>query len=147
MHEGKCTKRYPRVLLKDTQTNNKAYPLYRRRAPEDGSRTKTKKNPSPEKHYCASARGAVPFVASGIRLSASMVRKRFNNVDLCTSGNPAKRVHIWPNTRWWYSIMVWTMFPWSTLGTTISVDDVYEFSEHHYRPGVPRYCNIAPGSL
>ncbi|GBP88960.1 hypothetical protein EVAR_87732_1 [Eumeta japonica] len=39
MKEGKCTKKYPRALLKDTQTNDKGYPLYRRRAPEDGGRT------------------------------------------------------------------------------------------------------------
>ncbi|GFY04183.1 ATP-dependent DNA helicase [Trichonephila clavipes] len=37
MKEGKCTKKYPRVISKDTKTNNKVYPLYRRRAPEDGS--------------------------------------------------------------------------------------------------------------
>lgn len=39
--EGKCTKRYPRALLKDTQTNDKGYPLYGRRAPRDGGRTIT----------------------------------------------------------------------------------------------------------
>ncbi|GFT64338.1 uncharacterized protein TNCV_403251 [Trichonephila clavipes] len=43
MKEGKCTKKYPRVLLKDTQTNDKGCPLYRRRAPEDGGRTITQK--------------------------------------------------------------------------------------------------------
>ncbi|KAG5893814.1 hypothetical protein JTB14_027851 [Gonioctena quinquepunctata] len=36
MKEGKCTKNYPRALLKDTQTNDKGYPLYRRRAPGNG---------------------------------------------------------------------------------------------------------------
>ncbi|GFV33744.1 uncharacterized protein TNCV_4568591 [Trichonephila clavipes] len=41
--EGKCTKKYPRGLLKDTKTNDKDYPLYRRRAPEDDGRTITKK--------------------------------------------------------------------------------------------------------
>ncbi|GFW19013.1 uncharacterized protein TNCV_165261 [Trichonephila clavipes] len=34
--EGKCTKEYPRGLLKDTKINDKGYPLYRRRSPEDG---------------------------------------------------------------------------------------------------------------
>ncbi|GFR16796.1 helitron_like_N domain-containing protein [Trichonephila clavata] len=43
MKEGKLTKKFPRALLKDTQTNDKAYPLYRRRAPEDGGRTITQK--------------------------------------------------------------------------------------------------------
>ncbi|GFX48937.1 uncharacterized protein TNCV_2797281 [Trichonephila clavipes] len=41
MEEGKCTKKYPRALLKNTQTNDKAFPLYRRRAPEDDCRTIT----------------------------------------------------------------------------------------------------------
>ncbi|XP_061380705.1 uncharacterized protein LOC133319582 [Danaus plexippus] len=39
MKEGKCTKKYPRALLKDTQTNDKGYPLYRRRTPGDGGRS------------------------------------------------------------------------------------------------------------
>ncbi|GFY01774.1 helitron_like_N domain-containing protein [Trichonephila clavipes] len=41
MKEGKYTKKYPRALLKDTQINDEGYPLYRRRAPEDGGRTIT----------------------------------------------------------------------------------------------------------
>ncbi|GFU79862.1 helitron_like_N domain-containing protein [Trichonephila clavipes] len=43
MKEGKCTKKYPRGLIKDTKTNDKSYPLYRRRAPEDGGHTLTQK--------------------------------------------------------------------------------------------------------
>lgn len=43
MKDGKCTKQYPRMLLKETQTNDNGYPLYRRRAPEDGGRTTTMK--------------------------------------------------------------------------------------------------------
>ena len=41
MKDGKCTKRYPRQLLDDTQTGEDGYPLYRRRAPENGG-VKTK---------------------------------------------------------------------------------------------------------
>lgn len=41
MKDGKCTKKYPRALLKDTQTSENGYPLYRRRAPRDGGRTAT----------------------------------------------------------------------------------------------------------
>ncbi|GFU10111.1 helitron_like_N domain-containing protein [Trichonephila clavipes] len=41
--EGKSTKKYPRRLLKDTKTNDKGYPLYRRRSPEDGGHTLTQK--------------------------------------------------------------------------------------------------------
>jgi ATP-dependent DNA helicase PIF1 len=36
MKDGKCTKRYPRQLLDDTQTGEDGYPLYRRRRPEVG---------------------------------------------------------------------------------------------------------------
>ncbi|GFX03631.1 helitron_like_N domain-containing protein [Trichonephila clavipes] len=43
MKEGKCTKKYPIGLLKDTKTNEKDYPLYRRRSPEDGGHTLTQK--------------------------------------------------------------------------------------------------------
>ncbi|GFQ87930.1 helitron_like_N domain-containing protein [Trichonephila clavata] len=48
MKEGNCTKKYPRVHLKDTQTNDKGYPLYKHRAPEDGDRTITQ---NPEVDY------------------------------------------------------------------------------------------------
>ncbi|GFQ92396.1 ATP-dependent DNA helicase [Trichonephila clavata] len=36
MKIGRCTKRYPRDFLKETQTGRDGYPLYRRRRPEDG---------------------------------------------------------------------------------------------------------------
>ena len=43
MNDEKCTKRYPRQLLHDTETGEDGYPLYRRRKPEDGGiKTKTK---------------------------------------------------------------------------------------------------------
>ena len=35
MKDGKCTKRFPRQLLHDTQTGDDGYPLYRRRSPDD----------------------------------------------------------------------------------------------------------------
>lgn len=38
---NKCTKRYPRQLLRDTETGDDGYPLYRRRNTEDGG-VKTK---------------------------------------------------------------------------------------------------------
>lgn len=41
MDNGKCTKRYPRKLLHDTQTGEDGYPLYRRRKPDDGGFTAT----------------------------------------------------------------------------------------------------------
>lgn len=38
MKEGKCTKKFPKQLLKETVHNDNGYPLYRRRSPEDGGR-------------------------------------------------------------------------------------------------------------
>lgn len=39
MHDGKCTKRYPRALLSDTITGNDGYPLYRRRSTDDNGKS------------------------------------------------------------------------------------------------------------
>ncbi|XP_076301721.1 uncharacterized protein LOC143219730 [Lasioglossum baleicum] len=39
MKDGRCSKRYPRPLLKDTQTGDDGYPQYRRRSPADGGYT------------------------------------------------------------------------------------------------------------
>lgn len=39
MKDGKCTKRYPRDFLQNTQTGEDGYPLYRRRSPQDGGHT------------------------------------------------------------------------------------------------------------
>lgn len=36
MKDGKCSKRYPRQLLHDTQTGEDGYPRYRRLSTEDG---------------------------------------------------------------------------------------------------------------
>ncbi|UYV74100.1 hypothetical protein LAZ67_11002115 [Cordylochernes scorpioides] len=41
LKDGKCTKKYPRDLVHDTQTGGDGYPLYRRRKPEDGGHTAT----------------------------------------------------------------------------------------------------------
>ncbi|CAK1594946.1 unnamed protein product [Parnassius mnemosyne] len=46
MKEGKCTKKFPKQLLKETVQNDNGYPLYRRRAPEDGGRKVTIKSRS-----------------------------------------------------------------------------------------------------
>ncbi|XP_037871618.1 uncharacterized protein LOC119629558 [Bombyx mori] len=43
MKDGKCTKKFPRKLVKETVHNNHGYPQYRRRAPADGGRTATVK--------------------------------------------------------------------------------------------------------
>ncbi|UYV67989.1 hypothetical protein LAZ67_5002727 [Cordylochernes scorpioides] len=36
MERGRCQKKYPRLLLAETQTDRDGYPLYRRRRPEEG---------------------------------------------------------------------------------------------------------------
>jgi hypothetical protein len=58
MKDGKCAKNYPRKLIKETQIGNDGYPLYGRRAPEDGKFMATQKQKSPISglchfcHYC-----------------------------------------------------------------------------------------------
>lgn len=39
MSDNKCTKRYPRAFISETQTGNDGYPLYRRRSPQENGRT------------------------------------------------------------------------------------------------------------
>lgn len=39
MNDGKCSKRYPRTFVKETQTGEDGYPTYRRRSPGDGGLT------------------------------------------------------------------------------------------------------------
>lgn len=39
MKDKKCTKKYPRNFITETQTGNDGYPVYRRRAPKDGGHT------------------------------------------------------------------------------------------------------------
>ena len=41
MKDNKCTKRFPRYLLKETQTGQDGYPLYHQRKPEDCGFTTT----------------------------------------------------------------------------------------------------------
>ena len=41
MDNGRCTKRFPRKLLHETKICNDGYPLYSRRAPQDGGHTAT----------------------------------------------------------------------------------------------------------
>lgn len=39
MKDKKCTKRYPREMVKETQTGGDGYPIYRRQKVEDGGYT------------------------------------------------------------------------------------------------------------
>ena len=36
MQDGRCSKKYPKQYITETQLGNDSYPLYRRRDPEDG---------------------------------------------------------------------------------------------------------------
>ncbi|UYV68949.1 hypothetical protein LAZ67_6001758 [Cordylochernes scorpioides] len=42
MERGRCQKKYPRLLLAETQTDRDGYPLYRRRRPEEASKQGTR---------------------------------------------------------------------------------------------------------
>ncbi|GFR09133.1 uncharacterized protein TNCT_643081 [Trichonephila clavata] len=66
MKEGKCTKNYPRALLKDTRTNDKGYHLYRRRAPEDGGRTITQKTRGGMQEILVDNSWIVPLFSSSL---------------------------------------------------------------------------------
>lgn len=43
MQNNSCTKKYPRNLIRDTMTSEDGYPLYKRRSPNDGGYTTTKR--------------------------------------------------------------------------------------------------------
>jgi hypothetical protein len=43
MVNGKCSKKYPRPLVKDTMTGEDGYPTYRRRSVEDSGNSFEKK--------------------------------------------------------------------------------------------------------
>uniref|UniRef100_A0A182NCC1 ATP-dependent DNA helicase n=1 Tax=Anopheles dirus TaxID=7168 RepID=A0A182NCC1_9DIPT len=46
MKEGKCSKKYPRAFLQETQSGDDGYPLYRRRSPAQGGFIATLERPS-----------------------------------------------------------------------------------------------------
>ena len=41
MEHGQCSKKYPKLLISETQLGIDSYPLYRRRSPEDGGQVST----------------------------------------------------------------------------------------------------------
>ncbi|GFW96523.1 ATP-dependent DNA helicase [Trichonephila clavipes] len=87
MKEGKCTKKYPRGLLKDTKTNDKAYPLYRRRSPEDGGHTLTQKTRGGIQEILVDNSWIVPYFP--------LLSKMFNchiNVEFCNTVQAIKYI-------------------------------------------------------
>ena len=63
MSEGRCTKRYPRAFVEETQTNDDGYPLYRRIPPEQGGQVATipVKINKKKVNYTADNRWIVPY--------------------------------------------------------------------------------------
>ncbi|GFX27424.1 uncharacterized protein TNCV_35211 [Trichonephila clavipes] len=87
MKEGKCTKKYSRGLLKDTKTNDKGYPLYRRRTPEDGGHTLTQKIPGGIQVILVDTSWNVPY--------SPHLSKMFNchiNVEFCNKVQAIKYI-------------------------------------------------------
>ncbi|GFS49746.1 uncharacterized protein TNCV_4344431 [Trichonephila clavipes] len=87
MKEGKCTKKYPRGLLKDTKTNDKGYPLYRRRAPEDGGHTLAQKTRGGIQEILVDNSWIVPY--------SPLLSKIFNchiNVEFCNTVKAIKYI-------------------------------------------------------
>ena len=89
MKEGKCTKRYPRQLINDTQTGEDGYPLYRRRNPESGGFTakiKTKTGNS-SKEIQIDNKWIVPYCPL-----LSRIFKAHINVEYCNSVKSIKYI-------------------------------------------------------
>ena len=85
MKDGKCTKKYPRDLVHDTQTGGDGYPLYRRRKPEDGGHTATIK--LNHVYFKVDNRWIVPY--------SPLLSKAFNahiNVEYCNSVKSIKYI-------------------------------------------------------
>ncbi|XP_064647485.1 uncharacterized protein LOC135500168 [Lineus longissimus] len=85
MKERKCCKKYPKPLLKDTQTGHDGYPLYRRRSPQDGAYTATLKVRGHELQI--DNRWIVPHNPFLSRLFNAHI-----NVEICTSIKSIKYV-------------------------------------------------------
>ncbi|XP_063906157.1 uncharacterized protein LOC135124864 [Zophobas morio] len=85
MKDGKCTKKYPRQLLQETQTGGDGYPLYRRRKPDDGGYTTTIKINNVD--FEVDNRWIVPY--------SPILSKSFNahiNVESCNSVKSIKYI-------------------------------------------------------
>ncbi|GFV66738.1 uncharacterized protein TNCV_1646171 [Trichonephila clavipes] len=80
MKEGKCAKKYPMGLLKDTKSNDKGYTLYRRTAPEDGGHTLAQKTRGGIQEILVENSWIVPY--------SLLLSKIFNchiNVEFCNT--------------------------------------------------------------
>ncbi|XP_075139507.1 uncharacterized protein LOC142214459 [Leptodactylus fuscus] len=87
MKDRKCTKKYPCPLLKETQTNQNGYPLYRHRAPEDGGHTTTLTICGKPENFIVDSKWVVPY--------SPLLNKIFNahiNVEFCSSVQAIKYI-------------------------------------------------------
>ena len=89
MEDGKCTKKYPRAFIQETQTGTDGYPLYKRRKPDDGGFTHTmvKNIGGRPEQYTVDNRWVVPY--------NPLLSKAFDahiNVEICTSIKSIKYV-------------------------------------------------------
>ena len=85
MKDGKCSKRYPKAFLEETQTGQDGYPTYRRRKPEDGGVEATLKSNNTEVHI--DNRWVVPYSP----LLCSVLNAHIN-VEFCNSVKSIKYV-------------------------------------------------------
>ncbi|KIH67100.1 hypothetical protein ANCDUO_02572, partial [Ancylostoma duodenale] len=89
MKDRKCTKKYPREFIQETQTGNDGYPLYRRRRPGEGRFTaivKVRKN-NQQTEIEVDNRWVVPY--------SPLLSKMFEahiNVEYCNSGKSIKYI-------------------------------------------------------
>ena len=63
MSDGRCSKRYPRPFVEETQTADDGYPLYRRRSAAKGGQTTTLplKINNKKQNYTVDNRWIVPY--------------------------------------------------------------------------------------
>ncbi|XP_071565387.1 uncharacterized protein [Temnothorax nylanderi] len=81
MKGGNCSKRYPRLLLKNTQTGNDGYPQYRRRSQADGGFTVKINDIELDNRW------VVPYNPVLLRIFNAHI-----NVELCTSVKSIKYI-------------------------------------------------------
>ena len=85
MHNGKCSKKFPKNVIQETQTDRDGYPLYRRRSPENGGAIIKKKIRGNE--IILDNRWVVPY--------CPLLSKIFNahiNVEMCNSVKSIKYI-------------------------------------------------------
>lgn len=87
MKNGKCTKKFPRQLLLETQQNENGYPLYRRRAPSDGGQTAKVMVRNMQQEVIIDNKWIVPY--------SPILSKTFNahiNIEFCNSVKAIKYI-------------------------------------------------------